>query len=322
MVGGQKRRFSKHCFAEYYGLLIKSQWPLPYSSGRSSRLPGIELSEGSARFFSEAAASARFRPDGDGWFRVGDLSSGDTYLRWKDLFEFVISADGLRIISRKSEGAAFESFQTYLLNQVLSFALIKRGIESLHATAMVVRGKAVAWVGHSGQGKSTLAAAFLGQGIPLLTDDLLVLREEQSGWWAVPGLPRVKLYPDIAKAYLGEKVRGTRMNPLNQKRIIPLRKNQFVRAAAPLQVVYILDSSYPPSHGDPVQIEPISENDAFLAMIQHVFNTRVVEPERLKRHFEMSTRLVRSVPVRTIRYPRDLALLPKIRDAILADLER
>lgn len=282
----------------------------------------IELYEAGTDFFNEAAAAAKFQPAGGDWLRHGVLANGDIYLRWDPLLEFVISADGRRIAARKSRRTSVEAFQTYLLNQVLSFALIQHGIEPLHATAAVVDGQAVAWVAHSGQGKSTLASAFLQRGIPLLTDDLLVLREQDGGWWAVPGFPRIKLYPDVAKT-LGEKQgRGIRMNPFTQKLVIPLRNPQFVQAAVPLRALYVLDSGKRPGPGQAVRIRKLPAQKAFLAVTEHTFNTRVVEPQRLKRQFHLATRLASCLPIRSIRYVRNLVAVPKVRDAILSDLER
>ena len=53
---------------------------------------------------------------------------------------------------------------------------MKSGFEPLHATVVVVSGEAVAFLGESGYGKSSLAASFLDSGHQLLTDDLLILR--------------------------------------------------------------------------------------------------------------------------------------------------
>ncbi|MFB3074256.1 MAG: hypothetical protein ACE1Z6_03640, partial [Candidatus Methylomirabilales bacterium] len=117
------------------------------------------------------------RSDGKNWFQHLRLPDGSDYLRWSGLFEFLVSADGRRIACRELECASPESFQTYLIGQVLSFALVKRGIEPLHSTTVVIDGKAVAFLGDSGYGKSSLGAAFLQAGYPLLTDDLLVLKE-------------------------------------------------------------------------------------------------------------------------------------------------
>ena len=91
-----------------------------------------------------------------------------------------------------------ESFQVYLLGQALSFALLKLGFEPLHATAVVVDGRAVALLGESGSGKSTLAAAFVDAGFQMLTDDVLMVHECRGEAMAYPGPARLKLFPKVA----------------------------------------------------------------------------------------------------------------------------
>jgi len=87
--------------------------------------------------------------------------------------------------------------------------LLKQGIEPLHCTAVVVNGGAVGFLGDCGYGKSSLAAAFLQAGYPLLTDDLLVLKEEGRHFLAYPSFPRIKLFPEMAEAFLGDRVAAT-----------------------------------------------------------------------------------------------------------------
>jgi energy-coupling factor transporter ATP-binding protein EcfA2 len=61
--------------------------------------------------------------------------------------------------------------------------------------------KAVVIAGHSGRGKSTLAAALARAGHPLLADDITVIRFDAAGTaFAVPGSPHVRLNPDSIAA--------------------------------------------------------------------------------------------------------------------------
>ena len=129
-----------------------------------------------------------------------------------------------------------------MLGQALSFALLKRGVEPLHATTVCVDEAAVAFVGESGAGKSTLAASFLAAGNPLLTDDLLVLRRRGNGLYGYPGMPRIKLYPEVATAVLPGLAEGFKMNEWTPKRILPLAAAQFRDTPAALSAIFILDS--------------------------------------------------------------------------------
>jgi hypothetical protein len=72
---------------------------------------------------------------------------GSDYLCWKNLFEFTVSADGRSVVCGPLDQSTNESLETYLLGPVLSFALAKQGREPLHATAVIVDGKAIAFLG-------------------------------------------------------------------------------------------------------------------------------------------------------------------------------
>jgi hypothetical protein len=57
-----------------------------------------------------------------------------------------------------------------------------------------------------------------------------------------------------------------------------------------------------------------------MELIRHTFNHVVTDPKRLQRLFSESLELASRVPVKRLSYPRDLALLPEVRQRLLADL--
>ena len=64
---------------------------------------------------------------------------------------------------------------------------VKAGFEPLHGAAIEHEGQAIAFLGESGFGKSTLAGSFIAAGGRLLTDDLLLLRPSDGKLIAYPG---------------------------------------------------------------------------------------------------------------------------------------
>jgi hypothetical protein len=279
----------------------------------------IDLRLGSPALFSAALGGATFQPSPDGWRQYAFLPDGTTYARWPDLAEFLVSRDGLQITCGLST-ASHEAFQVYLLGQALSFALVKQGFEPLHSTTVVIKGRAVAFLGDSGYGKSSMGACFLEGGYPLLTDDLLLLRKNGRGFKGYPGPPRIKLFPKIARAFLKGNLGGAPMNSGTTKLVLPLFESQSYRAAAPLKAIYVLT---PPRKGhrkQKISIHLLSAREAFLALLQNTFNRYLVDPERLQRQFMTTTQVVAKVPVAEISYPRRLASLPEVREAILAEI--
>jgi hypothetical protein len=304
-----------------YGLRLKSVTPLPCPASAGSGPVEAEIVAGSADLFHRARKATGLDPNGNRWFQHARLADGSDYLRWSGLFEFLIAPDGRRIACRSLDGPARAAFQTYVLGQVLSFALLKRGIEPLHATAVVIDERAVGFVGDCGYGKSSLGAAFLQAGHRLLTDDLLVIRDEHHGFLAYPGPPRIKLFPEIAQTLLGDGVTGAPMNPQTSKLVIPLGPHQAAQAAVPLRTIYVLRPPTRGSQSTRVTIRTLSQRRACMELIASTFNLVVVEPTRLKRQFDLAARIARRIPVKSLTYPRSLASLPAVRRAILTDVK-
>jgi len=302
-----------------YGCRVRSAWRLPSTARSAACLAELDLGRGTPSRFDRAIEEARsIRRDERTWLRGVRLDDGQTYLRWSERFEFLVSADGRAIAARPLGPGSREAFRAYLLGQALSFALVKQGVDPLHATTVTVDGAAVAFLGDTGYGKSTLAAAFLQRGHRLVTDDLLVLSIGRDGFLAHPGPPRIKLFPDIARTVLGPHASGTPVAPTTLKLVIPLRGRDAAPAAAPLKTIYML--SAPERRPSGIAIRRMSKRQACLALLRNAFNTTVVDPERLRRQFAFATAVAARVPIKRLTYPRTIGALAPACDAILADL--
>ena len=305
-----------------YGLILQSPLPLPCPLAPGSDRPDVLLHAGSTTRFARARVEHPPADDTRTWFRFHRLADGSAYLKWTGLFEFVISPDGREILFHRQKTAAPESFSVYLLSQVLSFSLLSFGTEPLHGTAVVVGGEALVLLGDCGYGKSTLGAALLARGLPILTDDLVALEKSDVGWMVRSGIPRIKLFPAVARRLLGSDLGGTPMNGGTSKLVLPLGPGQAVSRSVPLRALYVL--SPPGEHrsvkGRPVQIERLSGREAFLEVIRAAFNLMALESSRMASQFAFARRLILAVPVRRLTYPRDFSRLSTVCDALLADL--
>jgi hypothetical protein len=305
-----------------YGLTLQSPLPLACPRAVSRKRPDVRLRTASPARFARARKADTTACNAQDWFRFRRLADGAAYLRWRGLFEFLISPDGRRILYHRQKEVTPESFSAYLLGQVLSFSLLSFGTEPLHGTTVVAGGEAVALLGDCGYGKSTLGAALLARGLPILTDDLIALDETGAGWMVHPGIPRIKLFPPVARRLLGSELGGAPMNQGTSKLVLPLGVGQAACEPMPLRALYVLSApracrSVRPA---PVQIEHLSGRDAFLEVVRAAFNLLVLEPARIAAQFAFANRLVADVPVRRLAYPRNLSLLPAVCDALLADL--
>jgi hypothetical protein len=303
-----------------YGLRLRSVWPLPAPESPARGCAEVVMAQAPARLFEAARREARALPRGDDWWVHARRADGSDYLLWDGLFEFLVSPDGRRIVGRPMSRFSPAVFFSYLLGQVLSFSLLKLGLEPMHATVIVIDGRAVSLTGFSGHGKSVLAAAFLKAGHSLLTDDLLTLRPAGPGFAAYPGLPRVKLYSRDARRIFGRGIKGFRAAALTPKWIVRLGGDLSSGRTAPLGAFYVLR---PPSRSlKKTTIRRLPPRRAFVEILRGTFNKRVTEPERLKRQFETAFRLASSVPVMALSYPQGFTRLGGVVEAVRADLKK
>ena len=300
-----------------YGLRLESAWPLPYSRVPAPCLASVSLLRGTTAAFQHALGDIEVI-DGPALWGTAALPDGSRYLRWSGSFEFLIPRDGQSITCRPLTPRGVDAFHTHL-GPSLSFAMINLGFEPLHSTTVVIDGCAVALMGDCGYGKSSLGASFVSAGYRLLTDDLLVTSSDNGQFVAYPGAPRVKLYPAIAKIIFGPRVKGLRLEPLTPKLIVPLDDKRSQRTPVPLKAIYVLR---PPGRRTPsrVVIRKLTHRSAFVELVRNTFNMAVCEPARLERQFALATQLAAAVPIKSLSYPREFAMLHDAREAILADL--
>jgi hypothetical protein len=161
-----------------YGLHIASEvaLPLPPAAG-SQRTPDLALRLGDEREVPhERPPGTRVaeiaRPDRTIFYT---LARGDrTVLRYPGLAEFTAADHHMtRVTAHLHPGADAGLLPVLVSGALLAVHLMLNHHLVLHASAVRTGGRAVAFVGSSGMGKSTLAAALCGLGCGLVSDDLL-----------------------------------------------------------------------------------------------------------------------------------------------------
>jgi|SRR5271166_302817 len=305
---------------EVYGIHLRSDIELSLAEGIPMGDPDVDLLNAAESFFRGASRNALLKPDSDRWYEYALLDNDQIYLRWEGQFEFLVDGDGRRLWFGWLGADSLESLRVYLLGRALSFALVKQGFEPIHSSTVASDDGALAFLGESGFGKSSLAAEFLGDGHRLVTDDMLLVSQSSGRLEAQPGPPRIKLFPWVARLCPGLPGEGVPMNNWSEKLVLPLGQRHHQSRPVPLCSVYVLNSPREVSPKRNIEIAALSQREAFVELIRHTFNYVVTDPRRLQGLFSKSRWLVARVPVKRISYPRDLALLPEVRRRILADL--
>lgn len=308
---------TRHSYA-IYGVRVASDVPLAFpvdvpDGERGGCLADVEFVESSAGVF------ARFRraqePEDEFIFDLA--SDGTAYLRWRRFYEFSVAADGSRVLYRPLDGCDVSVLRHFLFGQVLAVALVRRGLEPLHAAAVRVGDAAIGFLGDCSFGKSTLIASFAHAGFRVLTDDMLILDRRGGALYARPGSGRIKLWPDSARRFVVDAVSGDPLTPMSTKRSFSLDESRRQRTSLPLRLLFVLPDPDERDRVGPVDIRRLSQAETACELLKSAFTVHVVDRARLERQFEHAAQVASSVDGFRLRYPAGLDRVADLRDAIV-----
>jgi hypothetical protein len=124
--------------------------------------------------------------DGVAWYTFARRGSA-VVARFYGLADFEIDAGGKQVTYHPDPATAPEIVAILINGTVAAYLLSANGRLVLHASAVEVDGAALAFVGFSGQGKTTMATLLCGEGYPLVTDDVLPVDTSGDEVTCVPG---------------------------------------------------------------------------------------------------------------------------------------
>jgi hypothetical protein len=261
-------------------------------------------------------------PDGRPWVFFGRRGS-EYFLRFPELAEFRISGDGGTISCVPVVDGDEATIRHLLLDQVIPMMLSLKERLVLHAGAVATKAGAIAFLGRSGRGKSTLTAGFSRRGIPLVTDDCLLLRIDDEGYSAIPSYPGARLWDDVIPSLFEKEPAVTRVATYNEKKRISLQEGQlrFCGDPIPLKNIYSLGLPEEASGSHSVLIRRLPPREAFMELVQHAYFLDFTDRGRLQEKFESIAGLSARYPVYRLAYRHDLSQLSAVQEAILRHAE-
>lgn len=314
------------------GLIVSSDTPLPELPSAEEQRDGqtdlrLRIRDLSSAEFPRLRrwVTSDALDNGQPWLSCAQTDSG--YLvRVHEFADFFIDPVGREVICSPESRTSAQTLRHLFINQVLPLVLNLRGQDALHATSVLTAAGLCAFVGPSGTGKSTLAAAFQLAGYPVLSDDCLVVREESERIVATPAYPGVRLWEDTVAALRHEDSLALPVADYTPKLRMTVsgQVNEFFGHARPLVRIYALVRSTDGELGETLtapSIEPLSRGTAFLELVASLFRLDPSDREMLTRQFRFVERMLSLVTIRRLILPNALSALPAVRDAILADLE-
>lgn len=173
---------------------------------------------------------------------------------------------------RLSGSVDWEAFEGPLGGVVCAVLLRLGGATLLHGACVALGDRAVAILGASGHGKSTLAGALVAGGAAPLTEDLLLLRRGPAGYLAEPGAPTLHLLAD-AYRYLSAHLPAGSARQAGDGKIRLVLGGEA--APARLSALYVLE---PPGGGGKASLERLSGPSAVGALAEHLYGSRWIRP--------------------------------------------
>jgi len=252
-------------------------------------------------------------PDGTRWTEF-HRTNGGYLLRFPELADFQISADGLHVTGCPAPEVSDATTQHLYLNQVLPLVLSKQGKLVFHASAVEIGERAVAFVAESGRGKSTLAASFAVNGFRFLTDDGLVVEPGFDGFAALPSHPSIRLWEDSEAALVPPTARrAPPVHYTSKARFLADDDLVFCTQPRPLRRVYFLGDGSAAT----LELQRLTPAEAVIEWVKHSFLLDIEEKPRLASHFDQVATLANQPIHYRLDYPRRFEDLARVREAIV-----
>lgn len=267
--------------ATVFGLDVWADLPLSFLQGASARATGRRLDVSGQPGGAAALGGLdgfevicdQVEPDGTVSFRI-EAHPEVGYLLWGPRYgAHLLSADGRQLRCATAD-VSDEAWQRLLVGQVLPFAAVLNGLEVFHASAVVIDEQAVAFVGPSRSGKTSVALELCRLGASFLADDVLAVESDGAVLVGHPGSPVAGL--DHAEAErVPSSLASAEVLGVNAREL--LVRMRAAAEPAPLAALFFLDRR---SDG-PAQphFEPIADAKMLLGA---TFNFLLKTPQRLR----------------------------------------
>ena len=259
-----------------------------------------------------------YSPDGTIWLAFAKVEAG-YLLRFPELADFIVSTDARSVCCYPRADIPPETIRHLLLNQVIPLVLSQLGGIVLHAAACAMPQGTIAFMGSTGAGKSTLAASFGLKGFPILTDDCLLIEEQDGVVMSVPSYPGLRLWSESISALFEEEPLLQPVAHYTDKKRLLVEQSQLDGSIL-LSAVYVLIEPEGAEEFSGVTITPLAASEAIFEAIKHTFQLDITDRAKLRRDFKQYEWLAKSVPFFKLAFPREHAYLSTVNMAILDHL--
>ncbi len=209
-----------------------------------------------------------------------------------------------RITVESEKGADERRIGLFISGLILPIMLKRLPVVTLHGSAVVAGGEALAFIGCRGSGKSTTAAALARAGYSILCDDIIPVAE---GPLVLPGIPRVKLLPDAFARLGGDLAAAGHLLDGAGKFQADLGGSS---SSAPLRAIIVLEAGGSSPAPDHLVIEPVRGMEKIRTIMRHSTGIPGIDDE-IEQFLRITRRLGDTPVVRMVR-PRNTWCIDEI----------
>jgi hypothetical protein len=282
---------------EVYGLRIASELPFPELPLLPDTATGAPLSDVTICFGDVPHVLD------------GAVINSDAYFVRDNQVLFVVPGvgrfladSGLELRIAPEPSADEGDLRLFALGSGVGAILHQRGMLPLHASAVAHEGGCIAFVGDSGQGKSTMASLLACRGHEIVSDDVLVMSLSEADPATVlgtPGIPVFKLWPESA-ARSGFEESQAAFESENHRKYRIAAPAAFTSRALPITRMYALQWLYP-RDAEP-EIERIGGLAGVTTLRRNIYrNSLLSELGREPAFFDLAQRLLKQAQLYEFR---------------------
>ncbi len=296
------------------GLLVSS--PLALAAPVVDGPADVELVEGEARAVPPERPSmeviAERTADGATWYtfaRREDKVVG----RFYGAVDFEVDADRRRVTYHKDPSLDPELVAILVNGSLVAYLLAAGGRLVLHASAVEVDAAALAFLGPSGQGKTTVATLLCAAGYPLVSDDLLPVDPGPEEVTCVPGGVELRVREKVSQLVDRFPVGTSSRRTADERHA--LAPGLTLAERLPLRAVVV---PLPDRNTDKVTARRLPPGEAVMLLARCQRIEGWVSPAALRAQFEAVVAVVESAPVLEMHVPWGPPFAEGIADELVA----
>jgi hypothetical protein len=242
----------------------------------------------------------------------GEYNSKEAIVSFKDVGSFRVRG-GTNIEIWKDPCADDRLIRMFLHGVVSAILLHQRGFLVLHGSCMDIRHRAVGFLGRSGAGKSTMAAALHQRGHDILSEDIVAIEYRDGRSVTYPGIPQLKLTADTITGLGYSEQFVESLYPVSNEFLYRYDRKMSSSECMEMRCIFVVRDA------DQINIRPLSHLDGFMALMQNSYTAKIIERTHSQAsHFSRCTRLIEKIPICLLERPRDMGKLADVAKCVEA----